>query len=423
MRKKTQKGHPTKEQMVAMQLFLPLANLIRGDLHDFVVTVGMKAFQFLLEQDRTEICGQAYERNRGDLPLRSGTAPSSIPFGGRKVSLDRPRVRHKGTEITLPTWDWFAEKDRLDARALEQMMLGISTRDYAHSLEPVPETLHSHGDRKSTVSRRFVAMTKAQLDHWLMSDLSLHHLSVIMVDGIHISDHVILVALGIDQGARKHVLGLWEGATENREACMGLLRNLADRGLRTDSSYLFVIDGSPALRKAIRDMFGKRALVQRCQHHKIENVLSHLPKKMHSSVGQSMRQAYRSRSYSVAKRQLNALVNRLDEEHPSAARSLREGLEETLTIIPMKLEYSLQRTLATTNPIENLNGGIRELTVNVKRWRSGTMIMRWVSAALLKKQKGFRRLHGYKSMPRLVEALRRNDATLDNHIDSQDMAA
>lgn len=423
MKKKAQKEHPTKEQMVAMQLFLPLAHLIRGDLHDFVVTVGMKAFQLLLEQDRTDICGKAYERNHGDLPSRSGTAPSSIPFGGRRVSVDRPRVRHNGSEVALPTWDWFAQKDRLNAKAVEQMMIGVSTRDYARSLEPIPEAVQSHGDRKSTVSRRFIAMTKAQLQHWLMSDLSLYNISAIMIDGIRVSDHVILVALGIDQGAKKHVLGLWEGATENKGACIGLLRNLVDRGLQTDRSYLFVIDGSPALRGAIRDFFGKRALVQRCQHHKIDNVLEYLPKRMHSSVSRTMHQAYRSRSHATAKRLLNALANRLEEEHPSAAVSLREGLDETLTIIQMKLERSLERTLATTNPIENLNGGIRELTVNVKRWRSGTMIMRWVSAALLEKQKGFRRLNGYKSMPRLIEALRRNDATLDRHVDSQDMAA
>ena len=181
MRKRTQKGHATKEQMIAMQLFLPLAHLIRGDLHDFVVTVGMKAFQFLLEQDRTEICGQAYGRNRGDVPVRSGNAPSSIAFGGRKVSLERPRVRHKGSEVALPSWEWFAHEDRLDTKAVEQMMLGVSTRDYARSIESIPETLESHGDGRSTVSRRFIAMTKSQLEHWLMSDLSLHNLSAEIV--------------------------------------------------------------------------------------------------------------------------------------------------------------------------------------------------------------------------------------------------
>ena len=222
------------------------------------------------------------------------------------------------------------------------------------------------------------------------------------------------------------MLGLWEGATESAEVCIALLSDLIERGLDPHRSLLFVIDGSKALRKAIREVFGKRALVQRCQQHKSRNVLGHLPKSLHRSVSKSLRDAWKSPKKSTAKRRLQKLAAALEADHPGAARSLREALDETLTIKARQLPPALERTLSTTNPIENLNDQIRRVTRRVKRWRDGQMVLRWTSAALLEAEKGFHRLKGHKGMPTLVAALRRNDAQLDGDdsaVDGQKEAA
>jgi transposase-like protein len=199
--------------------------------------------------------------------------------------------------------------------------------------------------------------------------------------------------------------------------CLSLLQNLVSRNLDVQRSTLFVIDGSGALRKAIRTVFGQYAIVQRCQVHKVQNVRDHLPKEMHQSVRKAMRDAYQARSVAAAKTRLLALAKQLATEHPGAAASLCKGLDETLTVKGMGLTKSLERTLSTTNPIENLNGGVRDVTRRVKRWRGGSMILRWVAASALDRQKTFRRLRGYRNMPTLVAFLRRNDARLHTNVD------
>ncbi len=226
-----------------------------------------------------------------------------------------------------------------------------------------------------------------------------------MLDGIAVGEHTVIVALGVSENGIKHPLGLWDGATENTAVCQGLLDDLVERGLDCQRGYLFVIDGGKALRKAIRQTFGKRSLVQRCQEHKRRNVTQHLPKRLHASVNKTLRDAYRSKSKRTALKRLMQLVSHLQDDHPGAAASLREGLEETITIKGMDLPDVLERTLSTTNPIENLNGNIRRVTRNVKRWRDGKMVRRWTAAGVLEAQRGFRKLRGYKGMTQLVALL------------------
>ena len=221
-----------------------------------------------------------------------------------------------------------------------------------------------------------------------------------------------LVALGIDEDAEKHVLGLYEGATENTTSCAGLLSDLEARGVRTDRAMLFVIDGSKALAKAIRAKFGTRALIQRCQVHKKRNVEDHLPEDMKRNAGRTMSAAYQSGNAVRAKRMLEGLARQLERKHPSAAASLREGLDETLTVMRFSLDVHLARTLSTTNPIEFINGRIRKTTKNVARWDGGEMVLRWLAVALIEASKTFRKLRGHKGMPKLVAALRAHDAKL-----------
>jgi len=329
-----------------------------------------------------------------------------LVLGGRLASVQRPRVRDAAGEVTLPSWSAFRERDPLEQRAVEQMLVGVSTRKYDRSLEPVDPSLHTRGTSKSAVSRRFVAMTATRVKAWLERDLSALDLVVLMIDGLHVDEHVLLVALGIDMAGNKHVLGLREGATENATSCTELLADLQARGLRTDRTILAVLDGSKALAKAVRVVFGGRIRIQRCQAHKVRNITEQLPDSMRTSVRQALQQAYRGKNPVRAKQQLENLARRLRTEHPGAAASLEEGLDETLTVMAFGLPEWLERTLSTTNAIENLIGSGRELSRRVKRWRDGKMIVRWYATACMDAERRFHRVRDHKGIAKLVSALR-----------------
>jgi putative transposase len=386
----------------------------RATLHDAIVSAGMGVLGAMLEEERAKLCGPRYAHQPGRSATRSGHTDGELALGGRRVRVRRPRVRSiNGDEVTLETWERFAEADPLTPRAVEQMVLGVSTRKYVRSIEPAPPGLKSRGTSKSAVSRRFVAATREKLGEMMSRDLSKLALCAVMIDGIHIDEHLVLVALGIDDHGDKHTLGLYEGATENTTACSGLLSDLEARGVRTDRAMLFVIDGSKALAKAIRAKFGPRALIQRCQVHKKRNVEDHLPEDMKRNAGRTISAAYQSGNATRAKRMLEGLARQLERKHPSAAASLREGLDETLTVMRFELQEHLARTLSTTNPIEFINGRIRKTTHNVARWDSGEMVLRWLAVALIEASKTFRKLRGHKGMPKLVAALRAHDAKLN----------
>jgi len=385
----------------------------RATLHDAIVSAGMGVLGAMLEEERSKRCGPRYAHQPERSATRAGHANGELALGGRRVRLRRPRVRGvDGTEVPLDTWSRFADADPLTPRAVEQMVLGVSTRKYVRSIEPAPPGLQSRGTSKSAVSRRFVAATREKLAETMSRDLSKLALCAIMIDGIHVGAHLVLIALGIDVHGDKHVLGLYEGATENTACCSGLLSDLEARGVPTERAMLFVIDGSKALAKAIRAKFGTHALIQRCQVHKRRNVGDHLPDDMKRNAGRTISAAYRSGDPVRAKRMLEALARQLERKHPSAAASLREGLDETLTVMRFDLHDGLARTLSTTNPIEFLNGRIRRTTHNVAKWDGGEMVMRWLAVALTEASKTFRKLRGHKGMPKLVAALRAHDAKL-----------
>lgn len=393
----------------AQQLVLNIPEIVGKQLHEFVVGRGMRALTELLEAEREQLCGPRYAHSNARTASRAGYAPGELVLGGRRASVMRPRVR--GTdkrEVKLRTWETFADEDVLNQRAVEQMVIGVSTRKYARSLEPVDVKVR--GTSKSAVSRRFVALTAAQLKAMMEASIAHIDLAVLMIDGIVIDDHIVLVALGIDIEGKKHVLGLHEGATENATACTELLAGLRERGMRTDRSVLIVIDGAKALRKAVGAVFGSKAVVQRCQVHKRRNVVDHLPEGMHATTKRAIQQAYKTKSHARARDQLENLARALEEEHPSAAASIREGLDETLTIKRFGLPDALVRTLSTTNPIENIQSGIRRVCKRVTRWKGGNMILRWAGAAVVEHGRGFRRLRGHGGMSTLVAALRALDA-------------
>lgn len=394
---------------IAEVVQLGLPNVIRRGLREVIFDEGMRSVLKLLEEERTAICGPRHKQGPERRGRRYGHADGELVLGGRLVSVRRPRVRNAEGEVTLPSWARFGERDPLDERAVEQMIVGVSTRKYERSLEPVDQSLKTHGTSKSAVSRRFVAMTQARVKSWLERDLSSIDLAVLMIDGLHVEDHVILVALAIDADGEKHVLGIREGATENATSCRALLSDLQARGLRTDRTVLAVLDGSKALAKAVRAIFGSRVRFQRCQAHKVRNVTDQLPPSMRRSVEQTMRQAYRSKNVKLAKRQLENLARRLGDDHPGAVASLEEGLDETLTVMAFGLPEWLERTLSTTNAIENLVGTARDLGRRVKRWRNAKMIIRWIATACIEAEKHFHRVRDHKGLKTLVAALRSGD--------------
>jgi transposase-like protein len=283
------------------------------------------------------------------------------------------------------------------------MLVGVSTRRYARSLEPLPSDFRAHSIGKSAVSERVVVGTERKLAALLRRKLGGLQLIAVMLDGVRFAEHVILAAIGIDQSGRKHVLGLREGATENAASCKALLADLSERGLSTARTLLFVLDGAKALHRAVAEVFGERALIQRCRQHKKRNLSDALPER--------------------ARRLLENLARRLEPNYPSAAGSLREGLEETLTVMRLNLPESLERVLSSTNLIENLFSRVRESARRVKRWQGGMMILRWTAAGVLEAERDFRKLAGYRALPQLVAALRAHDLVIERRVDNRRKAA
>jgi putative transposase len=376
----------------------------RAALSELVVGAGMQVLAALLEQDREALCGPKHLQNPARDASRYGHDEGTLVMGGRKVHVRRPRVRGTDGEVQLPTWEQLSREDPLNDRAVEQMLVGVSTRDYAQSLEPLPPDVATSSVSRSSVSRRFVAQTSAQVDAFLSRPLSKLDVPVIMIDGTALGDHVLVVALGIDTRGKKHVLGVREGSTESHEVCLELLRSLIDRGL-AERVRLFVLDGGKGLRKAVREAFGDSALIQRCQVHKLRNVVEHLPEGKRARVGAAMRQAWTAATEAEARRQLQALARELDTQHPGAAASLREGLDETLTIMSLGVNGALGKTLCSTNPIENLNGLLKRVVRNVKRWSGGQMVLRWATTGLMRAEKRFRRIRGHKQIDAFVAVL------------------
>jgi transposase-like protein len=392
-----------------VQLTLPIQGVLQDVKHSFYglcINAGKQVLAAMMEADRVALCGPTGVPDADRRAVRGGSTRSAVVLGGQRIGVKRPRARCVDAgELELPSFAWAAGTDPLDAATMAAIAAGVSMRRYASTLEELPPPEKALSVSKSATSRRFVALSEEQLLQWLSRRLDNLDLPVVMIDGIHFRDRVILVALGIDSQGNKHVLGLREGSTESTRVVRSLLSDLIDRGLDADRARLWVIDGGKALRRAIVDCFGATALVQRCQEHKRRNVIEHLPEELHASVGRAMRDAWDSAKAELAKKQLQRLAASLQSRHPGATASLREGLEETLTVQALGITGALYRTLRTTNPIENLNGSIAHYTRNVKRWRDGKMTLRWVASALDDAKDRFRKLRGHRDMKQLMAAL------------------
>ena len=408
---------------VSVQVPLPMLGALadaENAFFELCLDVGQQVFHVMMEQDREALCGPKGKHNPDRRARRAGSAPSEITLGGRRLALRRLRVRTAEGEQALPSFVFAAARDPLDRQTMAAIASGVSTRKYAGTLEKLPADAKERSVSKSAVSRRFVALSQNQMTAWLSRPLADEDIRVLMIDGIVFRDHTIIVVLGIDSSGKKQILGLREGPAESGGVVKALLRDLLERGLDPLRARLFVTDGSKALRSAIQSIFGNLGVQQRCQVHKRRNILSHLPESMHATVHRLLKEAWDCTDAKLAKRRLEALARRLDSEHPGAAASVREGLDETLTLQGLGIRGRLYEVLRSTNPIENVNGSIASYTHNVKRWRGGSMLLRWVSAAIQHAEQRFRRIRGHRDMPQLARAL---DAIEQNHAHSKERVA
>ena len=379
---------------------------IERSFFDLCVNAGQQVLSAMMEQDRDDLCGPRWQRDPNRKAGRAGTTRSEVTLGGRRIGITRPRARSiEGTELELPSFAFATSRDALDLQTADAVACGVSSRKYARSLDTLPDDVDERSVSKSSVSRRFVALTTKQMTKWLTKPITGQHFPVIMIDGIVLGDHTALIALGIDSEGKKQVLGLREGNTENGQVAKALLRDIIARGLDQERARLFVIDGAKALRSAVRKIFGDLGVVQRCQIHKQRNIIGHLPDGMHESVRTILKEAWSLTDSKLAKTRIERLASSLQADHPGAAASVLEGLDETLTLQSLGIKGTLYRKLRSTNAIENLNSGIATYSKNVKRWQGGSMVLRWVSAAVVEAEKKFRRVQGWRDIERLVRAL------------------
>jgi len=393
---------------VNFQFDLPMLEMIlqtKAEIEALSAQAGLKIIHHFLEQEIEQQCGSHGQQTA----YRHGQQPGYIVYAGRKVPISKPRVRAKtGREIRLESYQAFQQDGRMQRAVARKLTHQVSTRNYAAAID---DCLAGYGIDKSSVSRQWKAATSAELQKLVQRPVPAG-LVALLIDGQYFRKECLIVALGVDKAGQKHVLGLWHGATENSTLVRELLADLRERGLDTDAAILVVLDGAKALYKGVREVFGERALIQRCRVHKLRNVLDHLPLEKRQQAAWRLRGAWAKGTPEEALRELRACVKWLDTISPHAARSLEEGLEETLTVTRLALHESLVRTFSSTNLIESCFARTESWTGRVKRWRGAKMVLRWGAAALLFAEKGFRRVRGCDHMNQLIEALQASHSEL-----------
>jgi putative transposase len=389
-----------------LQLPMPLVEVweeLQARVEQLAGEAGLKILHGILEEEVRQRVGPPHRPDPAAGAVRWGRQPGYVIFGGQKIPLERPRVRtREGQEVELESYGKLQQDGRMQRAVAERIVCGLSTRKYRRAVQSV---LSGYGIRKSSVSRHFVRATANQLRELCERSLKDFHLVALLIDGIEFAGQTLIVALGVEENGTKHVLGLWQGATENATVCKALLEDLVERGLNQQRRYLLVLDGSKALRAAVDKVFGSNSEVQRCQIHKRRNVRDHLPEGCRADYDRQLRNAYAMTRYEDAQAALGKLFRQLERINPSAARSLEEGMEETLTVHRLGLSPLLRRSLTSTNIIESCLSTVRHVSRNVKRWQGGDHIARWTAAGLMEAEAKFRKVKGYRELKELAGKL------------------
>jgi len=387
------------------------AQEIRRLLRAKVETSVIEAVQQLMLRELQSYCGDPFAHKEDGQMWRGGSAPGSIFVNGQWIKIRRPRVRSRKGEKELQSYRAFRDRDVISDEVARMMLNGVSTRDYGRVFEPIAE-----GTRlgRAAVSEAFGYATQKHLSQINGRSLAEYKWAALFFDGIQFAGTTELVALGITETGEKLVLGLREGASENSEVCKDLIQSLVDRGLVFEGSILVVIDGSKALKKAIEAVWGRRALIARCRVHKMRNVLEYLGKPYHDEARRRINAAWSQNDYESAKSELLKTIRWLRSINESAANSLEEGIEETLTMHKLNLPEILRKSLATTNVIESALSIVRARTARVKNWRKGKgQVSRWTAAGLLIAEDRMNKIRGHKYLTLLVEKLRKKVETAE----------
>ena len=388
-----------------IQLILPLADLaerLRRGIDHMLFEAELQLLQLIMEDEVSWLTGARYQRRDGRSMERWGTARGSVVVHGQKVPLQRPRMRSSDGDVKLGSYELFRREEEMQRQVWSRVVRGLTMRGYDPAMR---ERDRVFGLSKSSISDRFILASTEQVNKLQKRDLSKLRLCALMVDGVEYHSEHFVVALGIDQTGAKTILGFHQGATENQQICGQLFDDLVSRGLNLKQNFMAVIDGGRALRASIKKHCGERALVQRCQLHKRRNIIEHFADDQQKHWDKKLANAYDLLSYQDAKRALNQIHRELMDVNPSAARSLDEGLEETLTVHRLGVPAELRRVLRTTNPIESAFSRVRTVCQNVKRWRDGDQRERWIGSALIFAEQKFRRIVGGQAMPKLLSIL------------------
>lgn len=371
-----------------------ITGLIQESKENFdqmVAKIKVTLVQFLLFAERESLAGPDYAPVPGW--QKWGTQQGSVYAGSERIKIDKPRLRKGKKEVTLSVYEALGNKSRFSDELLQKALSGISTRNYGETLDHL---LGNFGITKSSISRHLVAATARELKQLKERSLENFDPFAIFLDGYHLGEEVFIVALGIDMQGFKQVLGFWQGATENHAVCQELLADLEARKLALSENVIFVTDGGKGVIKALRDRFGKKLVHQRCTVHKDRNIQKHLAKKYRWVAHERFRNAINCHLYEDAKAELKKLEDWLERINPSAAESLRECMEELLTVHRLEIPSLLRKTLHSTNPIESMFAQATWMQGNIKNIRSGkTMAQRWLGTTLLEAEKKFRRIKGY----------------------------
>ena len=386
---------------LALEAQLPMGELMAGaraDIEAFAAQLGLTIIRRVMEAEIDQQVGPwGQQKNH-----RHGHQPGYVIYAGRKVNLERPRLRSReDKEVSLASYQAFQKDGKLQQAVARQLTRQCSTRDYEGAIE---DCLQGYGIKRSSVSRHWKAATAKELETLMQRPVP-KDLLVLMIDSKFFGGDCLVAAIGIDVQGRKHVLGLWHGATENSTVVKGLLEDLVSRGLESERKMLIVLDGAKALRKAVQMVLGEQGLVQRCRIHKLRNVLDQLPEEKKAQAGWRLRAAWAKKDPKAAEKDLRQTAQWLEPSWPMAAASLLEGLEETLTVQRLNLPATLSRILSNTNLIENCFAQAAHRTHQVKRWDGPRMIMRWTAAALLSAEKNFRRIKGCEQLGLLEKVL------------------
>src|SRR3954449_1932281 len=387
-------------------MVLPLAEMmgwLRKGVGELVRQAGLQLMELLMQEEVRELVGERGQRRTERTANRWGVEHGYCVVMGQKVPMERPRVRTTDDkEVRLGSYEMFHRGEPLTETVWEKLMLGLSTRKYGQAVRQFTE---AYGLEKSAVSEHFIEASRAKLKDMMESRLDKLRLCALLIDATPFEGQQMVAALGIGRDGRKTILGIRQGATENATVVGELLGDLVERGLDFSEPRLYVLDGGKALTAAVKKHAGDSAAIQRCQVHKRRNVLDHLTDEQRPGVAKKLNAAYALEDYAAAKQALNALHRDLMDLNPSAARSLGEGMEETLTVHRLRLPMQLRKTMASTNVIESAFSIVERVCRNVKRWHNGSHRARWLGAGLLVAAKQFRRVQGYKQIPALIKEL------------------